>query len=126
MDRFRATTTWQVLQIDSEPYLVMTFRGYGMVVASRELSTDQEYELLITGIKSLAGPLEELRNSNGGLFTGLRFGIKKESRDRSSPYAVDPKRTTTTVRNDDPHIDQSPKAASHEDRLWDRITKRYR
>ena len=125
MERFRATTTWKVLRIESEPYLVMAYRGYGLVVATRELSTDQEYELLITGIKSLADPLEELRKANGNLFTGLQFGIRKESKDRSSQYQLDPKKVIKSRQNDGGLDKPLPKSQTHEERLSERITKRY-
>ena len=125
MERFRATTTWKVLRIESEPYLVMAYRGYGLVVATRELSTDQEYELLITAIKSLAEPLEQLRKANGNLFTGLQFGIRKESKDRSSQYQLDPKKVIKNRQNDGGLDQPLPKSQTHEEKLWQRITRRY-
>ena len=125
MERFRATTTWKVLRIESEPYLVMAYRGYALVVVSRELSTDQEYELLITAIKSLAEPLEQLRKANGNLFTGLQFGIRKESKDRSSQYQLDPKKVMKNTKNDGGLDQPLPKSQTHEERLWQRITRRY-
>ena len=125
MERFRATTTWKVFRIESEPCLRMTYRGYGLVVATRELSTDQEYELVITGIKSLAKPLEELRKANGNLFTGLQFGIRKESKDQSSQYQLDPKKVIKNTQNDGGLDQPLPKPQTHEEKLWQRITRRY-
>ena len=125
MERFRATTTWHVLRIESEPYLMMTSRGYALVVACRELATDQECELLITGIKSLAKQLEPLRKSNGDLFTGLQFGIRKESQDKSSQYILDHKRVIKNTRKNGESSERLQKSTSHEERLWERITNRY-
>ena len=120
MDRFRATTTWKVLRIESEPYLLMAYRGYGLGLQCRELATDQKYELLITGISSLANSLDPLRKANGNLFTGLEFGIRKESKDRSSQYLIDPKKTVKNTQNNRPG-----ESKTHEEKLWDSIEKRY-
>lgn len=115
MERFKATTTWRVLRIESEPYLVILSRGYGLFVATRELSTGSEYELLITGIKSLAKQLEKLRKANGNLFTGLQFGIRKESKDQSSQYQLDPNKVIKSS------LDQPQESQTHEEKLWERI-----
>jgi hypothetical protein len=103
----------------------MAYLGYALVVVSQELATDQEYELLITGIKSLAEPLEQLRKKNGNLFTGLQFGIRKESKDRSSKYRLDPKKEMVENRNDRELDQPIPKSQTHEERLWERVTRRY-
>ena len=114
--RFRTRTAFTTLEITSEPYLVLTFRGYTAAVEVLELATGSRYELLIGGIKSLAECLEPLRASNNGTFNGLKFRIKKESEDRFSPYAVVPADNVV-----------SPAATeTTEDKLWDRITGTYR
>lgn len=125
MERFKATTTWHVLKIESEPYLIMTYRGYAFAVVSRDLSTNREHELVITNIKSLATPLEELRQSNGGLFKGLRFGIKKESEERSSKYVLDPEKAVTNTIKCDEIEESLHTGISPERKLWQRISKRY-
>ena len=71
--RFRALTTWTTLEVVSEPYIVMTFRGYTAALETLDVETNESYELLIGGIKSLAEGVEAIREANGGLFSGLRI-----------------------------------------------------
>jgi len=113
--RFRTGTTFTSLEVTSEPYLVLTFRGYTGAVEVLELATGSRYELLIGGIKSLAESLEPLRASNNGIFKGLRFRIKKESDDRFSPYVVAPA----------DNVVSSAVAETTEEKLWGRITGTY-
>lgn len=110
--RFRAGTRFTTLEVTSEPYLVLTFRGYTIAVEVHELATGSRCELLIGGIKSLAESLEPLRASNNGMFSGLRFGIKKENEDRFSPYVVVPAADVVS-----PAV-----AETTEEKLWHRIT----
>jgi len=114
--RFRTRTTFTTLDVTSEPYLVLTFRGYTGAVEVCELATGSRYELLIGGIKSLAESLEPLRASNNGMFRGLRFKIKKESGERFSPYVVAPAADVVS-----PGI-----AETAEVKLWGQITGKYR
>ena len=114
--RFRTGTTFTTLEVTSEPYLVLTFRGYTGAVEVLELATGSRYELLIGGIKSLAESLEPLRASNNGMFRGLRFRVKKESEDRFSPYVVASADNVVS-----PVVTEST-----EEKLWDRITGTYR
>jgi len=110
--RFRTGTTFTTLEVTSEPYLVLTFRGYIGAVEVIELSTGSHYELLIGGIKSLAESLEPFRTSNNGMFRGLRFRIKKESEDRFSPYVVAPADNVVS-----PAVTETTEA-----KLWHRIS----
>lgn len=119
--RFRAGTTFTTLDVTSEPYLALTFRGYTGAVEVRDLVTGTCYELLIGGIKSLAESLEPLRASNDGAFTGLRFRIKKQSEDRFSPYVVVPADGAVS-----PTTPEAGKAVPTEEKIWNRITTRYR
>ena len=125
MERFRATTNWTVLELTSEPYIVLTFRGYIPAVRSRELPDGPEYELLIGGIKSLAQGIEPLKTANDGQFKGLRFRIKKETADRSSPYLIDQERADGQSAQHDVSGNAMGKSISLEDRLWHRIVRRH-
>jgi len=113
--RFRAGTTFTTLEVTSEPYLVLTFRGYTLAVEVLELVTGSRSELLIGGIKSLAESLEPLRASNNGMFRGLRLRIRKESEDRFSPYVVEPADDVVS-----PAVTETT-----EEKLWHRITGTY-
>ena len=119
MERYRATNKRDILAVESEPYLIMHYRGYGLAVVVRNLSTNDEYELFIDGIKSLFTQLKPLVESNGGMFTGLTFGIKKASKERSSPYVVD-----TQISETQPEI-AAEEPTSHEEKLWRRISNRH-
>ena len=114
--RFRTGTTFTTLEVTSEPYLVLTFRGYTGAVEVLELATGSRYELLIGGIKSLAESIEPLRASNNGTFKGLRFRIKKESEDSFSTYVVAPAENVVS-----PAVTETT-----EEKLWHRITGMHR
>lgn len=110
--RFRTSTTFTTLEVNSEPYLVLTFRGYIGAVEVIELATGNHYELFIGGVKSLAESLEPFRISNNGVFRGLRFRIKKASEDRFSVYVVEP----------DDNVASPAVTETTEAKLWNRIT----
>ena len=120
MDRYKVTYKRDILTVGSEPYLIKHYRGYGLAVVVRNLSTNNECELFIDGIKSLFTQLEPLVESNGGMFTGLKFGIKKASKEQSSPYVIDTQISETQggIASEEP--------TSHEDKLWKSISNRYR
>ena len=120
MERYKATNKRDILTVESEPHMIMHYRGYGLAVVVRNLSTNDEYELYIDGIKSLSTQLEPLVESNGGIFKGLKFGIKKASNERSSPYVID-----TQISEPQPEM-AAEGPTSHEERLWRSISNRYR
>lgn len=76
------------VRIISEPYVVLTLRGYAPVVDVFELHEKVKYSLYIQA-KSLAEKLEVLRNDNKGLFAGLEFIVSKASTDKFSLYVVE-------------------------------------
>ena len=119
MDRYKASTRRDILEVESEPHLVMNYRGYGLGIIVRNQSDNKVYEMVIDGIKSLATQLEPLVESNGGSFSGLRFGIKKASKERSSAYVLD---TRTNVGHVEDTVEDSK---STEDKLWRKISSRY-
>ncbi len=70
----------------SEPYVVMTFRGYSPVVDVQ--SAGGSFVLHISA-KSLSMALEPLVKANEGKFAGLKLRLKKESADKMAPYVVE-------------------------------------
>ena len=128
--RFRALTTWTTLEVVSEPYIVMTFRGYTAALETLDVETNESYELLIGGIKSLAEGIEPIREANGGLFSGLRIKIKKESAERSSLYIIESADSISAEENaigSTENFDAKlEKQISSEDRLWQHISSRTR
>ena len=85
MEKYRANTTRDVLIIESEPYVYRGYRGFALAVVARKVDDpSKEYELQVDGLKSLADGLEPLLKKNQGSFSGLKFGIKKASKDKSS------------------------------------------
>jgi len=119
MDRYKATIKRDILTVESEPHIIKHYRGYGLAVDVRNLSTNDKYELAIDGIKSLFTQLDPLVESNGGMFAGLKFGIRKESKERSSPYVID-----TQISETQPEM-AAEEPASHEEKLWRSISNRY-
>ncbi len=120
MERYKVTSKREILIVESEPHIIMHYRGYGLAVIVRKLSTDDEYILVIDGIKSLFTQLEPLVELNGGMFTGLKFGIKKSSNERSSPYVIDTQISGTLADI------EAEEPTSHEEKLWRTISNRYR
>ena len=81
-------TGWIELEIVSEPDVILTFRGYAPILRVRNSRTSLEYSLYISA-RSLAEPLEALRNSNSGNFKGIRFRIRKESMEPMAKYEIE-------------------------------------
>jgi len=118
MEHYRANTKRDVLVIESEPHITKSYRGFGLVVVARkENDMSMKYELKLDGIKSLAEGLEPLLKNNQGLFTGLKFGIKKASKERSASYVID------TNFHDQKEVDT---VRTQEERLWKQIDARYK
>ena len=125
MERFRAGTTWQALEVTSEPYIILTARGYAAAVTARELTNGTEYEMMISGIESLAQAIEPLKAANSGLFSGLRFRVRKETADLMSPYLVDSQGVEGYNLQRAPCPSEGVIITSNEDKLWHRIWKGY-
>jgi len=122
--RFRALTSWTDLEILSEPYVVITFKGYVAAVEVLDIGSDDRYELLIAA-KSLSDGMEPIRQENGGKFTGMRIRIKKDGEERTSRYIVE-------ARDDVPDRDSGyalehviAQNISAEDKLWRRIERQH-
>ncbi len=81
------------LRIISEPYVILTFRGYAPVVDVLHLRQKVNYTMYIQA-KSLAEQLEEMRRKNDGEFIDLEFLINKASSDRFSAYVIERLPTT--------------------------------
>ena len=79
-------TDWADAEILTEPYVVMTMRGYAPVV---DVKSGTDKLLLYISAKSLSLALEPLVQANGGKFTGLKLRLKKESDDKMAGYVVE-------------------------------------
>ena len=77
---------WVSVEILSEPYVVMTLRGYAPVV---DVEAPGGRQILYISSKSISEGLEPLVQANGGRFSGLRLRLRKESDDRMAPYVVE-------------------------------------
>jgi hypothetical protein len=77
---------WIPVEIVSEPFVVMTVRGFAPVVDV--LSPQGEFILYISS-KSISDGLEPLRQAGGGSFKGLKVRVKKESEDKMARYIVE-------------------------------------
>jgi len=76
------------LEIISEPYIIMTIRGYAPVV-NVKVTDSSEQNYLFIGSRTLSVSLEPLVKANGGKFSGLKFKLRKESDDRMASYILE-------------------------------------
>ena len=83
----KVSTEWIELEIISDSDVIITTFGYAPFLRVREIKTGTEYRFYISA-KSLAAPLEELRNNNNGIFKGIRFSVRKESMERVAQYEI--------------------------------------
>jgi hypothetical protein len=81
-------TGWTEVEVVSEEFVLMTARGYAPAVSVQVPKTGLSYYLFISA-KTLATPLETLRENNAGQFTGLHFRLRKASKEIVSPYEVE-------------------------------------
>jgi hypothetical protein len=96
MQPLKLGTGWIRVTVTSEVEVVLTFRGYAPVLHVRQAQNNLEYILYVSA-KSLAEPLERLRQENGGKFTGLDLELRKASSERFAPYEV--RNATDTSQN---------------------------
>ena len=84
--RLKIDQAWIELEIQSDPFVVTTTRGYApAILVRRDRASHQEHVLI--GAKSLAIALNELRQRRGTL-TGSRISIRKQSAKRTAPYVL--------------------------------------
>ena len=77
---------WITADVVSEPFVVMSIRGYAPVVDVK--TADGEFILYISS-KSISEGLDPLVQANGGKFSGLKLKLRKETEDRMAPYIVE-------------------------------------
>lgn len=76
---------WIPVEVLSEPYVVMTIRGFAPVV---DVKTPGGEFILISS-KSMSDGLVPLLEPADGKFKGLKFRVKKESEDKMARYVVE-------------------------------------
>lgn len=76
---------WVPVEILSEPYVVMTVRGYAPVVDVKAPTGDF---ILYISSKSMSDGLEPLVQQTG-VFKGVKIKVKKESEDKMARYIVE-------------------------------------
>jgi hypothetical protein len=79
-------TDWIAVEVVSEPYVVMSIRGYAPVV---DVQSPEGKQILFISSKSISLGLDPLVQANGGKFQGLRLRLRKETADRMAPYVVE-------------------------------------
>lgn len=79
-------TDWVSVEVVSEPYVVMSIRGYAPVV---DVQGPEGRQILYISSKSISLGLDPLVQANGGKFAGLRLRLRKETADRMAPYVVE-------------------------------------
>jgi hypothetical protein len=83
----RIGTEWIEVEILTDPFVVLTRRGYAPAVEVEHLKEGVVYTLFV-GAASLAEKLEPIRMARGSL-EGAQVRVKKESNDRFAQYLVD-------------------------------------
>ena len=86
--QLKVSTGWIELEITSEPDVLLTFKGYAPILRVRKLNNDLEYILYISA-KSLAEPLEKLRENNDGSFKGIQLRVRKKDSTSMAPYEIE-------------------------------------
>ena len=81
----RVTTKWLSITVVSEPLVLLTYKGYVPALVVK-IDGKKIPQSLYIAAKSIAGPLEEMRQDNGGLFLGLKFRLRKSSEEKTSVY----------------------------------------
>ena len=71
----KVTTDWTDVEIISEPYVILTIRGYAPAVTIKN-QNGEELGFYLSA-KSLSDKVEELRKKNNNNFTGIKFKVKK-------------------------------------------------
>ena len=82
------TTEPVTVKIASEPFVVLTARGYAPVVEV-DVEGEEGRRIMFISAASLSQNLEELRLNNKNQFSGIRFRVKKESSDKFAKYIVE-------------------------------------
>ncbi len=77
---------WIPTEIVSEPFVVMSIRGYAPVV---DVKAPEGDFILYISSKSISEGLDPLVQANGGKFAGLKVRLRKESEDRMAAYIVE-------------------------------------
>ena len=85
-DAIKVTVDPIDLEVVSEPYAHMTFRGYAAVI---DVSIAGTTHMLYISSKSISVALEPLVQENGAKFTGLKLRVKKETEEKMAPYVVE-------------------------------------
>ena len=74
------------VEVLSEPFVVMTVRGYAPVV---DVKAPEGNFILYISSKSISEGLDPLVRANGGTFKGLKLRLRKETEDKMAPYIVE-------------------------------------
>ena len=77
---------WIPVEVQSEPFVVMSIRGYAPVVSVK--APEGEFILYISS-KSISEGLDPLVRANSGNFKGLKLRLRKETEDKMAPYIVE-------------------------------------
>lgn len=77
---------WIDFEIQSDPFVIPTSRGYTPTILVRRKSSRYTEHVLV-GARSLAQVLETLRSKHGTL-VGVQVSVRKNSPERTSPYIL--------------------------------------
>lgn len=79
---------WSEIEITSEPYVVMTFRGFSPVVdvLCQGDQNSKQKKILFISAKSFSTKVAPLVMANQEKFTGLKLRIRKDGSGKMAPY----------------------------------------
>ena len=84
--RMEVSPSWITFTVESEPFVVPTARGYAPAILVRRRGAAQREHLLL-GAKSLARPLETIRQRHAAL-TGQVLDVRKLGREKTAIYEL--------------------------------------
>lgn len=87
-NRLEVTVDPVIFEIVSEPYVVLTYRGYAPVVDVM-VREESEPRVMYISASSLSHGIEEQREKNNGKFKGINLRVRKESNERFAKYIVE-------------------------------------
>jgi hypothetical protein len=75
------------VEVVSEPFVRLTFRGYVPCVKVKVVKSGLDYALAINS-KSISEALDKIRKQNDGFFVGLEFELCKKDESQMAPYIL--------------------------------------
>ena len=76
------------MKILTEPYVILTSRGYAPVV-DVAINGEADSKVMFISSVSMSQALEDFRLRNGNRFSGIHIKVRKESTDKFAKYIIE-------------------------------------